>query len=224
MKSRLAFTTPVVVLLVWALPLSSPSFAVSGSDALPERGNRVTYEPALSEDVRAIERTLDRKLDLRLERMPLMKAVDELRTRTRLPLEIDEASLRRARIPFDIPIAVNAKKVPLGDALATALRRVRLAYTVDDDQLLVLSIADADERLVTRQYALSPLAWTKLERAELLDKIQQELPDAAWEQIDGVGGWIRIDGKTGRIEVRQTYIVHQKLRRLLKEAEEEASP
>ena len=81
---------------------------------------------------------------LDLPAAPLEMAIAYLKDRYDIPIEIDQAGLARVGVRLDAQVTLNAKGVPLADALQQLLRPVQLTFVVQDHVVLIVPDDYAD--------------------------------------------------------------------------------
>jgi|GEM_PF-2293626 len=102
---------------------------------------------------KAVLAVLERRLDLKLEKVPLEDVLKSIKTATQgegdtgLPIYIDPVGLQEAEVTLRSPVSIDATAEPLKTALRKALKPLHLAYGVKDGLLTVTSDFSEDAPL-----------------------------------------------------------------------------
>jgi hypothetical protein len=103
------------------------------------RGQQVTAVPV--DRANAIAKALAAKIDIDALNVPLADFVKDVARRYAVPIELDKAGLRRAKVDPSLPITASFKQIPLGAALRQVLRPLKLQHRVADGTLIIDDIS-----------------------------------------------------------------------------------
>jgi hypothetical protein len=195
----------------------------------------------------AIGKALDEPTSLDFVEVPLQDVVDFLKEYHHIEIQLDMTSMDDVGIGTDTPVTIKLKGVSLRSALRLMLRQLKLAYTIQDDVLLITTPETAEASLTTRIYDVADLVvcnddkfgrWDDYE--SLIETIVRTVEPTTWS-TDGkpqtvhinssrlgcgtatvlAGGPGTIAGKslgTAKVlVVSQTYEVHREIADLLKQ-------
>ncbi len=105
-----------------------------------------------------IEKALKRPTEFSFIDTPLADAVDTLKKKHKIEIQIDRKALDDVGLdPATIPITKNCKGISLRSALRLILRDLDLAYVIQDEVLLITTPEEAETRLRTKIYAVGDL-------------------------------------------------------------------
>jgi RNA polymerase sigma factor (sigma-70 family) len=137
---------------------------------------------------------------------PLRDVMEFLATQNDIPILIDEVALNDVGVPTDEPVNLALTGVTLQTALNHILRPQGLTTIIRDEVLQVTTKEVADEYLVTRVYDISDLA--EIEQEQLLQVLQESLPDADWKDNGGGGTASILDDA---LVVKQSQSAHRQI-------------
>jgi len=105
-----------------------------------------------------IEKTLKEPTEFSFIETPLTDVVDYLKKKHQIEIQIDRKALGDVGLdPSTTPITRRVKGVSLRAALRQLLRDLDLAYTIQDEVLLITTPEEAETRLTTKIYAVGDL-------------------------------------------------------------------
>jgi hypothetical protein len=104
-----------------------------------------------------IYEALDNETDLEFNEVPLRDAVEYIKDKHGIEIQLDEKALTEAVIATDTPVTRNVKGISLRSALRLMLRPLQLTYMVQNEVLLITTQAEADMKLVTKVYPVADL-------------------------------------------------------------------
>jgi len=170
----------------------------------------------------AIHDALDKKIDLRLEKVPLGEFANRLERLLGISVLIDRESLESLDLSADTPVSAELSDITARSALAIALRPLELGWVITDDALVICSLDSADEKLVVRVYNV----------ADLIESIGNDPPLPDFEPLISIltntvapDTWVEMGGN-GEVEpaerggsrvlvIMQTWPVHEEVEELL---------
>ncbi len=124
-----------------------------------------------------IFRELDRETDLEFIDMTLRDAVDVIKEKhNNINIVIDEAALELAGIDTETTINQSISGITLRSALRLVLKGLELTYVVDDEVLMITTIEEAENQLVTKVYPVGDLV------------LPLQLTGGGFGGVGGVGG------------------------------------
>jgi hypothetical protein len=100
---------------------------------------------------------LEKPYSAKFAKTPLSAALAEITRTTGLPIQIDRQALENASIAPDTPLTCELPTVSLRSALSVIVRQLDLAWTVDNECVLVTNSAVTDNLLITKVYPVSDL-------------------------------------------------------------------
>jgi hypothetical protein len=167
---------------------------------------------------RAIDQRLEARADFDFKDVPLDQVVRELSSGLGIPVELDLPTLDKAGVPKDLPITGRSANGRLRTTLGLTLGRASLAFTVEEDRLLV-SIPERLERTIrTVRYPVDDLVDPHHPRNDLEDiaALAGGLPSAEHGEEKARGN-MRFGMNSGRWElvVRDMEGVHREIDGLL---------
>jgi hypothetical protein len=104
-----------------------------------------------------IAAALDERTELDFADQPLSDAIEFLRQRHQIEIQLDHKALSDAGVATDTPITRNIKGITLESALDLMFSQLELAWVIHDEVLLVTSKAQADKMIDTRVYPVRDL-------------------------------------------------------------------
>ncbi|HEY4312900.1 MAG TPA: hypothetical protein VGN12_25845 [Pirellulales bacterium] len=119
------------------------------------RENASTYRPSAGEA--KINRALQEVTSVDFQEMPLSDALDFLKHKFNIEIQLDTKGMSEENIGPSTPITKNLNNIKLRSILRLILGDLNLAYVVKDDVLLITSIESADSMTTTRVYDVGDL-------------------------------------------------------------------
>jgi hypothetical protein len=186
-------------------------------------GNDITYpkdwhertkarsltQPRMTTKERTILRTLDSSISVDVKNKPFESVLDYLRTKTGLPIVVDQDSLKQVDASYDSPVTVSMKNVSVRTLLHKTLADLGLTYIIRNESIYVVSPAIAKQAMVTRTYYAQDLIpsglgyFTAVQAAQLIELIQSTVNPQSWK-ANGGDGVIEYDPITGGLVVKQS--------------------
>ena len=153
----------------------------------------------------------------------LQTVIDHFTKKHKINILIDTVALEAVGIGGDEPITLTLSDVSLQSGLNLLLRPLDLTWMIRDEVLLVTTLDEAENNLLTRVYDVSDLvmyqdksgeAWADHET--LIGVITSTVEPDQWDVVGGVGS-IEATPVRGAeaLVVRQTREVHKEIQRLL---------
>ena len=179
-----------------------------------------TQEPTAADK---IERALRAPVTLQVAKTPLADVVDQLKRQAGVEIQLDKRSLEDEAIGTDSPVSCDLRRVSLEFALDGLCRKLKLAWTILDDVILITSPEQAESRLTAEVY---PVDWSVAGRYlpelygrdldSLAEQIVDKLEPKSWEDVGGPGSIVPLSlGRRDVLVVSQTGAVHRRLARML---------
>jgi hypothetical protein len=167
----------------------------------------------------ALAKRLNKPITFSVQEAALEDVCEFLSDKMRVPIQIDRRGLDDYGIGSDTPISLDIKGVPIGRALDLMLNPIDLAWTTDNDDMVVVTNEDrACEELSCRLYPIADLLKKEGVSApdpdELLDIITSVVAPDSWCIVGGPG---EVEIFRNQLIVTQSTRVHEKIKRLLNE-------
>ena len=138
-----------------------------------------------------------------------------------LPIQIDSKGLEDASIALDAPVNYELPAVSLRSALDMTLERLDLAWTIDDECLLVTTPDKASNQLITKVYLVQDLVAVPnsanpgaTDYQSIMQLITVTIAPTTWDEVGGPGS-IQESHTSGAIVASQTREVHEQISLLL---------
>jgi len=156
---------------------------------------------------------------------PLSDVVLYLQDFHKINIAFDHKTLDKAGIRTDKQVTRTLKGVTLQSALRLILRELGMTYVIGDEVLLLTTVEEGEERLITKSYEVGDLVVVRDENNRLwadyrtlIDVVTPAIAPTSWEEV---GGPASIHGATfgnaKLLVVSQTAEVHEKVARLLED-------
>ncbi|HVX12135.1 MAG TPA: VWA domain-containing protein [Pirellulales bacterium] len=100
---------------------------------------------------------LDEKTDLDFAEQPLTDAIDYLKQRHGIEIQLDTKALTDAGVGSDTPITRTIRGITLRSALKLLLSEMDLTYVIKNEVLMITSKTEAENMLSTRVYPVADL-------------------------------------------------------------------
>jgi hypothetical protein len=110
-----------------------------------------------NENEERILAALDDKTVLEFTDQPLSDAIQYLKDRHDIEIQLDEKALEDEGIGTDTPVSRNISGITLRSALRLLLGELDLTYVVKNEVLLITTKAEAEALLVTKVYPVGDL-------------------------------------------------------------------
>ena len=201
--------------------------AGSGEKAGATRQETAAQAAALARTTEssAVQKALDKHLDVKLKNAPLNEVAAYLADRAGVNVLLDSKAFDDAGIFHALTVTFERKDVRLGIAIREMLAEHKLAFTIpDDDVLLITTAAAVKERPVVRVYNVADLVLPSEPLREatqlgqpagsnaLVDLIERSVDPPSWPENGGSGSISMIGFD---LVVSQTPSDHQKIAQLL---------
>jgi hypothetical protein len=223
-----------LVALSMALAVLIASVAVAKEKKKPKQPAPVAAKrvvPGAAEA--AIEAALGEQTELQLASdSPLADAIEILKGRHHIEIQLDTKALGDAGVAVDTPVAgnVNVKDVSLRSALNLILRPLNLTWTIENEVLLITTPEEAESHLITKVYDVADLVVCRDKDDELWDDYGTLIEDiiscirpTTWDAVGGPGsvncGTL---GTAKVLIISQTYGIHRDIAQLLSDIREVA--
>ena len=170
-----------------------------------------------------IQDALDSLTEVEFVDTPLSDVVAYLQDLHKINIAFDRKALDDAGIGTDKQITRTLKGVTLQSALRLILRDLKMTYVIGDEVLLLTTADEAQERLITKPYAVADLVSVVDENNKpwddyntLIGIVTHEIKPATWDSVGGCG---TINGATfgdaKLLVISHTEEVHEEVARLL---------
>jgi hypothetical protein len=158
---------------------------------------------------------------------PLSDVIDYLRDYHEIQIQFEEKALSEVGIGTDTPVTINVKGISLRSALRTMLRRLSLAFTVQDGMLCITTPEDAECQMETKIYPIGDLVLPpnasgqspddqQADFDSLIDLLSTTVKPQAWDSVGGAGSISPYEnGSALAIVVNQTQEVHEEIEDVL---------
>lgn len=146
----------------------APSVQLARSEPLQVAPKKL--EPrAESRAEAAIEAALKSTTQLEFIETPLQDVIDYLKDKHQIEIQLDKKAMEDAGIGTDTPVTKNLKNVTLRSALNMMLRELGLAWTIENEVLLITTAEREQETLATRVYDVADLVVCRDSKDKLWD-------------------------------------------------------
>jgi hypothetical protein len=170
----------------------------------------------------AIRNALKRNLAIDYSETPLLKVVESLREKLRIPIELDAKSLIELGITGETLVTKKIAGIPAKSALRLLLKDLGLTYMIRDEALLITTPDAADTYLSTQIFEVTDLASPNDATLggdtveTLLDLIVTNQHPTTWDEVGGCGSLEPLFISDSRfLVVSQTQEVHEDIFDLL---------
>lgn len=171
----------------------------------------------------AVRDALDRHIDLKLQRVPLHAAMDQLQSLLGIEIVVLEEVLDFEGIKSDVPLTIDVKDVPVRNALMRMFEPYELGWYVDEGVLKIVTDIFLYETVSIRLYDVADLVGGRFPQAKsayrfrpLIDLLTETVAPDMWEMVGGPGTISEYETEgTGVLVIRQSPPVHEKIERLL---------
>ncbi len=157
--------------------------------------------------------------DVDFDLTTLEDAVDMIKEQHPIPIVVDVAAFDLAGLSAsDETITLNLSGTSLRSSLRLMLKPLDCTYVVKDEVLLITTIEEADQYLVTEIYPVVDLVSSKDSSSVarsvdmLIGMLVRTVSPETWENVGGIGG---ISYYRGQLVVAQTGQVHEEIVALL---------
>ena len=174
-----------------------------------------------------IWQALAEKTEFGFNEYPLDQAVQFIKERHGIEIQLDRRALEDAGLGSDTPITRVLKDISLRSALRLTLGEFDLTYVVRDGYLLITSKTEAENLLVSKVYPVSDLVSAKSDfqapsrgprrrdhHGALTQLVSQTVAPDTWDDVGGPGS-IEIFRNGESLVVSQTTEVHEEIAELL---------
>ncbi len=131
------------------------AIAQGGGEATPAPPVVPANKPALSleKQIEAeINESLNKRIDLEFENIPLKDVLAKLSEQTDLQFYIDTTALKDSGVEPELPISIQLKQISTRSALKLILSGNQLTYIPDDGFIKVTTLDKADSQITVRVY------------------------------------------------------------------------
>ena len=204
---------PPNLLLIYQSPLRHRQIAERFSASVVAlRAN----SPIATEESSAIEKALAAPTVIDFASASFVAAVEQLAAQHSVPISIDNDALREQQIRSDdVKVSLRAGKVrSLASGLSLLLEVVdpELEWIVAGGAITITTATAAEKKLSVATYQVPGMAPGD-DLSPLIEAIQYTVSAASWEDVGGDGA-IAAGKENTTLEIRQSYPVQRRLRRL----------
>lgn len=173
----------------------------------------------------SIQQKLDKTLSLNVENVPLKDVLVQLSKATGLNVVVDNLGLEEEGVRANVPVSLHVNDVPAKTALELLLEPLHLAYTIRDDEVVVITgKVRAQGPLTVVAYSVADLIAAPntsehtqhgaLDLEGLGKLIMAAVEPDQWSHAGGVGN-IQPMKTTLSLVIRQTRPTHERIANLL---------
>ena len=220
--SRVSWTLRALVALAALAVLALPAIYLSTtSGVLADDANRPAHrdpspeflpKPTLSEE--RILVALEEPTEMTFTETPLQDAVDYLKHRHKIEMQLDNLALEDAAIGSDSPITRTVNDVKFKSGLELLLRDMDLTYIIKNEILMITTKDKAETELMTRTYPVGDLVEQK-DGETLIKAITSTVRQTTWGEVGGPGSIIYVPSVKGLV-ISQTRDVQEEVLQLLR--------
>ncbi len=212
-----------------ALPSNVSNFQTS----LPATTTvKQTFYPVPTAAEQNMQETLQRRVDVDFQEIPLAEALKSLQSQHDLNLFLSNTTREELNLAADQPVSVSLKGVQLKNVLDLLLKQFSLTYVVDQDVLKIMTDYEASQVYQVRLYPVTDLCQSPEDYERLrevirnarlgnwkpngIDKLDPPIigfggDNVSAENYQFIGGTISILPQTGSLVISQNYHTHQKI-------------
>ncbi|NQU24923.1 MAG: hypothetical protein HQ567_26870 [Candidatus Nealsonbacteria bacterium] len=174
----------------------------------------------------AIRKALDEPISLELVELPLEGVAELLRDKCGINIAIDRRELHDVGVvTSEVLVTGRFADVPLRSVLQQMFRGRELTWTIRDEALVITTLEDAEENLVTRVYDVAELVTFRDKNGQLWqdhlmleDAITDTVAPVSWEFAGGTGSLRGVTlGRAKVLVVSQTEEIHRQIAELLED-------
>jgi len=175
-------------------------------------------EPLLKTKASTLPRAFEQRVALTFLDTPLRSVLKTLEEQTQKAgfkgkFRIDIKSLDEVGFPDDAPVTVNIKPIPLRSCLALVMDQLTLTFIQDGNDILVTTLAAAEDRPITTSYDVSGIALRPGTADNLIRVVTQIIAPDTWDEVGGAGSITFV--APSHLKISQVREVHEKIARLL---------
>lgn len=180
----------------------------------PAEATEEQETPKAGDVEKAIEKVLDKPLNVHWCDTPLRQALDDVRRMAGLNVVVDQCSLEGEGYHLDSPVCLKVERVAARSVLNLLLMQVNLACVVKDGVVLVTTKSAAEGKLATRTYFVAefvmPCPKGTAEGDRLVKLLTSTVVPQSWSERGGRGTVVYYpQGKS--LVVCQTAAVHEQI-------------
>jgi hypothetical protein len=196
--------------------LAVPVIYLSRADGADAAEPKTEFLPVPSENETRILAALEEPTTLEFTETPLQDAVDYLKAKHELQIQLDSKALEDVGIASDTPVTRSVKNIKLKSALGLLLRDMDLTYLIQDEVLLITTKdkAEGPDGLITRTYPVADLVENK-QYDTVVKAISAAVRPNTWDEVGGPGVILALPA-TKCIVVSQSREVHDVILELLR--------
>ena len=195
-------------------------FAASAHENKPPPS--AAKEPRLRVGEAAIEEALAKPTQLEFQDTPLSDVIAWLKEYHGIEIQLDTRALSDVGIGTDTPITKNLKGISLRSALNLMLKELNLAWTIEDEVLLITTPEEAESRLTTKVYDVADLVACRNSKDNpwddydtLIHMITTTIKPTSWDAEGGPGSIVGESLSSAKVlVVCQTRDIHQRIAEL----------
>ena len=150
---------------------------------------------------RKVREALQKKINVEFVDQPLTECVAFLKQQSGLEVFIDDAALDEEGIPHDAPCTLFLKDVRIATVMKFLLEPLQCAWTIDQGQVRITTLAKEKEEMVTRWYPVGrmlPGVKQAVERMNAEAPDIQSIPQGGFGGGNSGGGFFRVDDHAER--------------------------
>lgn len=154
---------------------------------------------------------------------PLSGVVEFYRKFHNIEIQIDTRALEDVNIGADTPVAMLLENVTLRSVLNLMLGDLDLAWTIQNEVLLITTPEELSHQLTPRVYDVGRIVTVRnksgdiwLDFDPLIQTIQRAVEPESWTEFDGPGSIVPLQyGESGVLMVNQRRDIHERIAKLL---------
>ncbi len=174
----------------------------------------VEFLPKLTPVEEKILLALEKPTEMDFIATPLQDAVDYLKDRHGIEIQLDYKALEDAGVGTDTPVTRKLVGISLRAALRILLAPHVLTFDIRDEVLQITTKEEAASWLITRTYPIADLLEGK-DYDNLIEAITNSVESKSWDEYGGPGSISEVTGSKSLV-ISQTRDVHDKVLTLLR--------
>ncbi len=174
----------------------------------------VEFFPKPSTSEEKILAALEQPTELSFHQTPLQAAVDFLKDKYAIEIQIDDKALADNTMSADTPVTCNVRGVSLRSGLRLLVSQADLAFLIHDEVLLVTTKEVAESLLAIRTYPVADLTPGD-DYDSLINAITTAVVPQAWDEVGGPGSVSSVLASKSLV-ISQTQDVQDKVLQLLR--------
>lgn len=195
--------------------------AVQAEDPAPAPGSAagakepaIEFLPQLTKAEERILAALAEPTTIDFQETPLEDAVNFLKDKHSIEIQIDTKALEDAGSGVDAPVTRKLNGIPLRSALRLMLTPLQLKFDIRDDVLQITTGEQAEAWLMTRTYPVGDLI-EENDYDSIIEAITSTVVPQTWDEVGGAGSIVSVTSSKSLV-ISQTRDVHDGVLQLLR--------